>query len=589
MSTPTLRALSSRAGGGITRTFPSTAQTAHHGRTAAYRRIGASIREYSEVSLRTRQQHGASSILPPFALRSHFLPQSIAASPASSVRHVSFKELREPRAKEKAAGGQQAAEKPAAAPSSSASASQAAEPQPEPETKKAAPERSAADDAFAQFKAQADREWEARQKRAEQEQQEEPKEGEGEEAAEGEQKEKKKKEDAAAPPPHGGKTPWQVFTETLQQEFKASKEWNESTKQLGGTINDFTQNPNVQRAKSVYSKAAEAATTTTGKALFGTASAIGKGAAWTWDTPVAKVVRKGASAVGSGVDKATKPIRETKAFKDVKDVIDDGASSRYGGWTEKEERRRKREERDLKMGFNPNKVPENLEEDPNAGTNVTVHKDAAWKEAWKDFRDNSSVGKRFSAFGSVYRESENPLISTARSVSDRIAGFFAENETAMVIKKFREMDPNFQLDPFLNEMRNYILPEVLEAYVTGDVETLKLWLSAAQFQVYHALMQQYTTAGLKSDGKILDIRGVDILSARILDPGEIPVFVLMCRTQEVHVYRNAKSGELAAGMEDKVQQVTYAIGVTRIPEEVSNPETRGWKFIEMQKSARDYL
>jgi import inner membrane translocase subunit TIM44 len=196
--------------------------------------------------------------------------------------------------------------------------------------------------------------------------------------------------------------------------------------------------------------------------------------------------------------------------------------------------------------------------------------------------------RRFSSMKDAYNESENPLISTARSISDRITGFFAENETAMVIKKFREMDPNFQLEPFLTEMREYILPEVLDAYVKGDVEVLKLWLSAAQYQVYAALMQQYTTAGLKSDGKIVDIRNVDILNARLLEPGDIPVFIITCRTQEVHVYKNAKTGKLAAGMDDKVQQVTYAIGVTRIPEDVSNPETRGWRFIELQKSARDY-
>lgn len=189
----------------------------------------------------------------------------------------------------------------------------------------------------------------------------------------------------------------------------------------------------------------------------------------------------------------------------------------------------------------------------------------------------------------TYDESENPLISTARSIGDRVAGFFAENETARVIKKFREIDPNFQLEPFLREMREYMLPEVLDAYVKGDVETLKLWLSAAQFQVYTALMEQYTKAGLKSDGKILDIRHVDILNARILEPGDIPVFIITCRTQEVHVYRNKKTKELAAGMEDKVQLVTYAIGVTRLPEEVSNPETRGWRMIELQKAARDYI
>ena len=189
---------------------------------------------------------------------------------------------------------------------------------------------------------------------------------------------------------------------------------------------------------------------------------------------------------------------------------------------------------------------------------------------------------------SSFNESENPLISTARSVTDRIAGFFAENETAMVIKSFREMDPAFQVEPFLREMREYILPEVLDAYVKGDTETLKMWLSAAQYQVYAALTQQYTTAGLKSDGKILDIRHVDILSARMLE-NDIPVFIITCRTQEVHVYRNAKTNELHAGMEDKVQLVTYAIGVTRVAEDVNNPDTRGWRLIELQKSARDYI
>jgi len=224
-----------------------------------------------------------------------------------------------------------------------------------------------------------------------------------------------------------------------------------------------------------------------------------------------------------------------------------------------------------------------------AGTNVTVHKDAAWKESWNSFKENSKLMQGLFNMKNTYDESENPLISTARSISDRVAGFFAENETAMVIKKFREIDPSFQLEPFLRDMREYILPEVLDAYVKGDVETLKLWLSAAQFQVYSALMEQYTKAGLKSDGRILDIRHVDILNARLLEPGDIPVFIITCRTQEVHVYRNKKTNELAAGMEDKVQLVTYAIGVTRLPEEVNNPETRGWRMIELQKAARDYI
>ena len=112
-----------------------------------------------------------------------------------------------------------------------------------------------------------------------------------------------------------------------------------------------------------------------------------------------------------------------------------------------------------------------LSDQISAGTNVTLHKDARYKEVWREFKENSKLARHFSDMKSTYNESDNALISTARSISDRITGFFAENETAMVIKKFREMDPSFQLEPFLTEMRTYILPEVLEAYVKGDVET----------------------------------------------------------------------------------------------------------------------
>lgn len=487
--------------------------------------------------------------------------------------------MREARLREKAAAeGGKPAEQP-----------KQADPEPEPVKANEQSTSSAADEAFAKSRAEADEYF-----RREEERQKKEKETAGaeKESEDGKDGEKSKKEETA-PPPHGEKTPWQVFMETLNKEFKQSKEWNEGTKELSGSIHDFTQNPNVQRARSAYSKAAEAASTNTGKVILGTAGAIGKSAAWTWDTPVVKGLRYGAAAVGSGVEKVTRPVRQTEAYKNVKETIDDGSSARYGGWTEKEERKRQREERERRRKLRGEMTEAEIhEEDPEAGTNVTLHKDAKWKESWREFRDSSPAMQRLFGLKSVYQESENPLISTARSVSDRIAGFFAENETAQVIKKFREMDPSFQLEPFLNEMRTYILPEVLEAYVKGDVETLKIWLSAAQFSVYSALMAQYTTAGLQSDGKILDIRNVDILSARMLEAGEaggIPVFVLMARTQEVHVYKEKKTGRLMAGMEDKVQQVTYAIGVTRLPEEVSNPETRGWRLIELQKSARDYV
>jgi import inner membrane translocase subunit TIM44 len=153
-----------------------------------------------------------------------------------------------------------------------------------------------------------------------------------------------------------------VFTETLRTEFKASKEWNEGTKQLASSAHQFTESEGVRRAREAYEATAGAAASKTASALKSTGRALGQGAAWTWDTKVVQGIREGVNATGRGIEKATRPVRETQAFQNIKEVVDDGSSSRYGGWIEKEERRRKRELRDMKeTGRRP---VEKIEEDP---------------------------------------------------------------------------------------------------------------------------------------------------------------------------------------------------------------------------------
>ena len=182
---------------------------------------------------------------------------------------------------------------------------------------------------------------------------------------------KEKKREPPPPPPHGNKTPWQVFTETLQSEFKASKEWNESTKAIASSAHSFSENESVKRARTAYTAASGAATSTATSAIKGTGKVLGQTAAWTWETPVVKGVRSGVNATGRGLEKATRPVRETKVYQKavggVKDVIDDGSSSKYGGWVEKEERRKQRELRELKEAGEPgrpSKRMEKMEEDP---------------------------------------------------------------------------------------------------------------------------------------------------------------------------------------------------------------------------------
>ena len=297
----------------------STLSMASHGKTLSYRRLASGLYQISRNSISSQRAASTAALLQP--LRSQFLPADIRLSsiPTKSSRHFHVS------AQKKQQG------QPPKEPERSAEA----------ETKKAESETKPEEEAS---------------KTAEQGENGEKSEGKEEGKEEGEGKEKK--EDLPPPPPHGDKTPWQVFMETMNTEFQASKEWNESTKQIGAAAHQFTESESVRRAREAYDKSTGAISSTTAAAVKSTAGAIGKGASWTWDTSVMKGVRKAANVTGDAVDKATKPIRDTEAYRNVKDVIDDGSSSRYGGWVEKEERRKRRAMMEQQNGGAANQVME---------------------------------------------------------------------------------------------------------------------------------------------------------------------------------------------------------------------------------------
>ncbi len=66
---------------------------------------------------------------------------------------------------------------------------------------------------------------------------------------------------------------------------------------------------------------------------------------------------------------------------------------------------------------------------------------------------------------------------------------------------------------------------------------------------------------------------------------DVPVFLVSFATQEMMLFRNAKTGEVAVGAEDKVEQCTYVAVITRLTEELDNELTGGWKVVEV----RNYL
>lgn len=294
-----------------------------------------------------------------------------------------------------------------------------------------------------------------------------------------------------------------------------------------------------------------------------------------------KAIARAAGSVSAFADRTTQPIRNTEAYKaiaaSVEEAFDDtaGSSLRYGGYAEREERRKRREARALKAGKTSKRVKAN----PEAGEALVLTSEKEPTGSRLAFITSSPTYMRWRE---AYNESESPAVETMRSITSTIAGWFDENETAKVIRSVRELDPDFRMDSFTRELREYIVPEVVDAYLSADREALKQWCGEATFNVLWATMEQYTKQGLVSDSKILDIKHVDIMNGKMLE-NDIPVFIISFASQEILLFRNAKTGEAVVGDENSVEQCRYAMVLTRVETELDNELTGGWKVVEMAR------
>lgn len=381
-------------------------------------------------------------------------------------------------------------------------------------------------------------------------------------------------------------SPMKVFFDTFRKEVKNSNELKENIKALQDETGRLGESEAFRKAKEAYDKAQKGGSAA-GKVASKAAENIGDAAYKAWESDLGKGVRKTVKVSAEAADKVFEPVRNTKVYKDVSEVIDDGSSTAYGGFLTKEQRQKLRQ-KELQQRLREGKVWRGVKEgEENIRTDLvaTEHKASgpSVNEKWEQFKLTNPIGKAIVLLKEKWDDSENGLISLVRTIIEKVTGFFAETEQAKVVKQFKMMDPNFRLTDFQKTLTNYIVPELLDAYVKNDEAILQSWLSEAPFNVWKANNKQFVQQGVFSDSKILDIRGVEIVTCKLLQPSDVPVIVVSCRAQEIHLYRNIKSGKIAAGTEDNIQLSNYALVLTRIPEEFDNEITDGWKVLEFAR------
>lgn len=108
-----------------------------------------------------------------------------------------------------------------------------------------------------------------------------------------------------------------------------------------------------------------------------------------------------------------------------------------------------------------------------------MHKDSPRQEKWNRLKETNPILRSFVSLRQAYDESENPVVSSLRSVTQTVGSWFDENETAQVMRLMKALDPAFNRESFERELREYIVPEVVDAYLSADKESLKSWCGEA--------------------------------------------------------------------------------------------------------------
>ncbi|KAJ8694703.1 protein translocase subunit [Pleurotus ostreatus] len=400
------------------------------------------------------------------------------------------------------------------------------------------------------------------------------------------------------------KSPFQTFVDVLRDELRKNRELQENVKQLQGDVDKLQDSEAMKKARAAYERARltssikenprlRAAAEELKKTGVKVGDAVSEALRTMEESELMRAISKASAAVSSTIASTTEPIRKTAAYKaladTVVDALDDSGSAKHAGFEEKEARRLRRQKRLAKAGKDGGLGPGRLAANPEAGSSVVLHKDSPKQEKWNRLKDENPLLRSYFSLKQQYDESEHPVVASVRNVTDTIGSWFDENETAQVARLMKSMDPTFNRESFERELREYIVPEVVDAYLSADQEALKAWCGEATYNVLWATMEQYLRQGLVSDSKVLDIRQVDVSDGKVLD-NNIPVYIVSFSTQEVLLFRNVKTGEVVVGAEDKVEQCMYVAAVTRVEEELDNELTGGWKVVEMaRRSARAYL
>ena len=173
----------------------------------------------------------------------------------------------------------------------------------------------------------------------------------------------------------------------------------------------------------------------------------------------------------------------------------------------------------------------------------------------------------------VWETSQNPWVYRFASAYDGLTG---ETEQGQAIKELRRLDPAWDLAEWIEEIQDEIAPNLLRGYLEGDDEIIDYYCVDAASAIIKATVKDNRENGKIPDPTILDLRGVELMAARVLQRAP-PILVVKFNAQHLDCIRN-KKGEVIHGTEDQVKNTFYMLAMQRNWDEEA--EELRWHILE---------
>jgi len=241
------------------------------------------------------------------------------------------------------------------------------------------------------------------------------------------------------------------------------------------------------------------------------------------------VVDKASATFGAiGEDKATR-------IKDWKDARESAAT-----FVEEQEAKKKAREEAIARG---EEAPP--EEEVASSLVVSKAHNSSWDRFGAGLQDMPLLSNVFN----------NPLF-------DRM---FGESEIAASIREMKEIDPQFRLSEFQEELEEVVAPHIVKMYLQGQPETLEVHCGQAAFAAVNASIQARKKERLTLDDSILSgPNEVELKGAKLMEHGA-PYFIWTFQTQQINCLRDHE-GEIVEGAVDDIRSVYYMVAITRHPD-----------------------